>query len=411
MANCRFSRIILTCIVLAGVVPVVLGFSRTTASKDNVITFGAALPLTGPLATEGEKHLHGYEIWKDTVNALGGIYVEGVPHKVDIKYYDYKSDTATAVKLVEKLITEDGIKFIFGPHGSGSAKACSAVTEKYRIPMIAPSASSVEVYTQGYKYIFGTFTPNESLTEPLAKLAAGLPNGPKTVAIIARNDLFPLAIGNCAKDSVTAQGMNVVYFEKYPIGATDLSPMLIQMKARNPEWVFATGYAQDLILIRKQMKELAINPKMITMIAGAAYKEFVDALGPDAENVTTAAWWHPATKYQGTDIWKTAANYVAQFEKKYGYTPDYVPASASTVGLVFQRAIEAAGVLDAQKVRDQIAKSDFVTFFGPIQFDAKGQSAALDPPIMQIQNGKHMAVYPPSIAEAKLVYPMPESKR
>lgn len=376
-------------------------------AKEPVIVFGAALPLTGALATEGEKHLHGYEIWKDTVNARGGINVGGTQYKVDIKYYDYKSETATSVRLVEKLITEDGIKLIFGPHGSGSAKACSTITEKYRVPMIAPSASSVEVFTQGYKYLFGTFTPNDTLTEPLTKIASELPNPPKNVAIISRNDLFPLAIGNCARDSAEKYGLDVVYFEKYPIGVSDFSPLLIQVKGKNPDWVFATGYAEDLILIRRQMKELGIHPKMITMIAGAAYKEFVDALGQDADFVTTASWWHPAAKYAGTDMWGTAANYVAEFQKKYGYTPDYVPASASTVGIIFQKAIEAAGVLDPEKVRDEIAKSDFVSFYGPIRFDEKGQSAALDPPVMQIQGGKHMAIHPSSIAEAEFIYPIP----
>jgi branched-chain amino acid transport system substrate-binding protein len=380
--------------------------ATVASSQTNVITFGAALPLTGSLATEGEKHLHGYEMWKDAVNAAGGIKVGDKTYKVDIKYYDYKSDTATAVKLVEKLITEDNIKFIFGPHGSGSAKACSAVTEKYRVPMIAPSASSVEVFTQGYKYIFGTFTPNDTLTEPLATMAAALPNPPQSVAIIARNDLFPLAIGECARDSATARGIKVAYFEKYPVGATDLSALLIQAKAKNPDWLFATGYAEDLILIRRQMKELGFNVKMLTMIAGAAYQEFIDALGADAENVTTAAWWHPATKYNGIDLWGTSANYVEQFRKKYGYTPDYVPASASTVGLIFQHALEQAGVIDSQKVRDAIASSDFETFFGPIRFDAKGMSIALDPPVMQIQNAKHVAIHPASIAESKLIYPM-----
>lgn len=394
-------KLVLICLVVAIMTP------GMALAEEPVITFGAALPLTGALATEGEKHLHGYEMWKDKVNARGGINVGGVQYKVDIKYYDYKSDTATSVRLVEKLITEDGIQFIFGPHGSGSAKACSTITEKYRVPMIAPSASSVEVYTQGYKYLFGTFTPNETLTEPLSKIASELSDPPKTVAIISRNDLFPLAIGNCAKDSAEKYGMDVVYFEKYPIGVSDFSPLLIQVKGKNPDWVFATGYAEDLILIKRQMKELGIQPKMVTMIAGAAYKEFVDALGKDAEYVTTASWWHPAAKYEGIDMWGTAANYVAEFEEKYGYTPDYVPASASTVGIIFEKAIEAAGVLDPEKVRDEIAKADYVTFYGPIRFDEKGQNIALDPPVMQIKDGKHMAIHPASIAEIEFIYPIP----
>lgn len=378
------------------------GCGSTDGGK--TLTFGAALPLTGGNATEGKKHQDGYNLWKDAVNAAGGIEVGGVKYRVDIKYYDYKSDAATAVKLVEKLITEDNIKLILGPFGSAHAKASSAVTEKYKVPMIAPSASSREVYTQGYKFLFGTFTPNETLTEPLTDIARAA--GAKTLAVIARNDLFPLAIANAAKASGEARGMQVLYFDKYPIGATDLSPLLTQAKAKNPDWYFITGYADDLILAGRQMKELDVNGKMVTMIAGAAYKEFVDALKQDSDGVTTAVWWHPSVTYKGVDVFGTAAKYTEMFQKKYGYIPDYPIASASLTGVLFQEAIKKAGSTDPQKVRDALASLDIVTFFGPVRFDDKGQNTALNPPVLQIKGGQHVPVHPKEIKAMDLIFPL-----
>lgn len=378
-----------------------------SASSEDTITFGAALPLTGDLSTEGKKHQDGYELWKDKVNANGGIDINGEKFKVEIKYYDYESDIATAVKLVEKLITEDGVKAIFGPMGSASAKAVSAVTEKYQVPMIAPSASSEEVFTDGYKYIFGTFTPNETLTDPLADIALNVEDGPKTAAIIARNDLFPLAIGEAAKKSVEDRGIEVVAFEQYPVGATDLSPLLIQINRHNPDWIFATGYANDVILINKQMKELNINPKMLTMVAGASYKEFVEGLQSDANYVTTAAWWHNSVQYEGDDVFSSAQNYTKLFEEKYDYTPDYVSASASVVGVLFQEAIENAGTTDPVKVRDALANLDIMTFYGPIKFDQKGMVSSLEPPVLQILDKKHITLYPEIIKNGEFNYPVP----
>lgn len=380
---------------------------NTSGSDEKIIRFGAALPLTGGVSTEGEKHKHGYDLWMETVNANGGIEINGEKHKVEIKYYDYQSDSATAVKLVEKAITEDNIKLIFGPFGSGVAKAVSAVTERYNVPMIAPSASSEEVFSEGYKYIFGTFTPNYTLTEPLAEIAANQNDAPKTVAIIARNDLFPLSIGNEAKTSVEKRGMEVVAFEQYAIGTSDFAPTLIQIKALNPDWVFATGYANDLIQITRQMKELGINSKMVTMIAGAVYKEYVEGLGADANNVITACWWANNVDYQGTDVFGTAENYTKMFSDKYGYIPDYVCASASAVGVIFQEAIERANSTDPVKVRDELSAIDFTTFWGPIRFDERGMITSLDPPVLQIQNQELQVLFPGQIKQSELVYPKP----
>ncbi len=397
----------LVCLLATALVLLPLISSVAFSQAKPTIVFGAALPLTGGLAPEGEKQKHGYDFWKDSVNAQGGIDIAGTKYLVDIKYYDYKSDTATSVRLVEKLITDDNVKFIFGPFGSGAAKACGSVVEKYGVPMVNPTASSENVYEQGYKNIFGIFTPDATLTEPLSDIAMSQQDPPKTIAILSRNDLFPLAIATEAKKSAEKRNIKVTYFDKYPVGATDLSPALIALKATNPDWIFATGYAADLILIRRQMKELDLNAKMVTMIAGAVYKEFQEALGADANNVTTACWWANVVKYKGDDVFGTAEEYTRKFEEKYGYTPDYVVAASSAVGVVFQHGLEKAGVIDPAKVRDAIANLDVVTFYGPVKFGARGQNIGLNPPVLQIQNEKLLVIHPNEIAQTKLVYPAP----
>lgn len=409
MKKVKGLKMMLLLLIFALIVSTISGCSSSSSSEDEekVIRFGAALPLTGALSTEGEKHQHGYDLWKDQVNEKGGIEINGEKYKVEIKYYDYQSDTATAVKLAEKAITEDNIKLLFGPFGSGVAKAVSAVTEKYQVPMIAPSASAEDVYSEGYKYIFGTFTPDKTLTEPMADLAMAQDDAPKTIGIIARNDLFPLSIGKEAKASAEKRGIEVVFFEEYAIGTSDFSPTLIQLKSLNPDWIFTTGYANDLIQITRQMKELDLQPKMLTAIAGAVYKEYIEGLGEHANNVSTACWWANNVSYQGSDVFGTAENYTKLFEETYGYTPDYVCASASAVGAIFQNAIETANSFDPVEVRNAIAESDFTTFWGPIKYDEKGQITSLDPPVLQIQDEELKVLHPESIKQADLVYPRP----
>ena len=112
-----------------------------TAQAADVIKFGAALPLTGPLATEGLKQQNGFEIWREIANSRGGIDVGGKKMKVEMVYYDYESKTPTATKLAERLITKDKVNILIGPFGSGATKAVAAIAERYRVPIIAPTAS------------------------------------------------------------------------------------------------------------------------------------------------------------------------------------------------------------------------------------------------------------------------------
>ena len=371
------------------------------AAAQETIRFGAPLPLTGALAPEAVKIQRGYDLWAENVNKSGGINVGGKKMKVEIVYTDYQSNTPRAVQATEKLISQENVNFLFSPFGSGAAKAASTVSERYGVPTIASSASSAQVYDQGYKFLFGTFTPNDTLTNPLSDIVKQKAPDVKRVAILARNDLFPLAIAQEMEKSAKQRGFEVVYFEKYAINTMDHSSALSQMKAADPQWIFVTGYMNDLVLLRKQMSDQRIGASVVTMIAGPAYQEFIDATGAGAENISSAAWWHPAVRYQGVDVFGSTENYVKLFREKFKVTPDYADASASIAGALFQIAIEKAGSIDRIKVRDELAKMDILTFWGPVKFAANGQINSLEPPVFQIQGSKPIIVFPAAVSQGE----------
>src|ERR1700748_1095545 len=293
------------------------------ASAEDVIRFGAPLPITGPLAPEATKQQQGYDLWAEQANKAGGISVGGKTYKVEIVYVDYQSNTPRAVQATEQMITQDNINFLFGAFGSGAAKAASTISEKYKVPTIAAAASSSQVYDQGYKYLFGTFTPNDTLTTPLTRIIKAQIPDAKKVAILARNDLFPLAIAQEMEKSAKANGYEVVYFEKYAIGTLDHSAALSQIKSLSPQWIFITGYTNDLLLARKQMVDQQIKAPVVTMIAGPAYRCFMESTGASGENITSASWWHPAEQYEGKDIFGKTSNFVKLVREKYKADTDY----------------------------------------------------------------------------------------
>ena len=397
MSVSRFSLVL--------VLPVALGFASAVASPtfaQDVIKVGAPLPLTGPLSPEGLKQKRGYDLWAEAANAKG-IKAGGKTYKVEIVYADYASNTPRAVQTAERMITEDKVQFLFAPFGSGATKAASAISEKYQIPMLAPSASSQEIFDQKFKYIFSTLTGNETVSVPIAKLVGAKNNAIKRVAVLARNDLFPLAVAQEFEKAVKAEGMEVVTSERYAIGAMDHSAAITKMRAANPDWVYASGYINDLILIRKQMNDLGLRAQVVTQIAGPAYAEFAKTVGPLAEDITSMSWWHPAVRYRGPDVFGSTEAFNAAYAKANGGNEaDYIEAGSAACGAILQMAIEKAGTVDPVKVRDAIAATDTETFYGRVKFSEGGQINSLQPPVFQLVGGKPVILWPDSIKSGEI---------
>ena len=367
-----------------------------------VINIGAPLPFTGKLSLEAAKQKRGYELWADIVNAQGGIDVAGVNHVVKITYIDYQPKFGKARAAVESLVMKHKVNLLFAPYGSMAAREASAVAEKHQIPMIAVTASSHQTYSRGHKYIFGIFTPNQTLIDPLMDLVQKESTQVNRIALVVRKDLFPLSIAREVVKSSNDRGIDVVFYEKYAIDTKDYAAQLIKLKKLNPNWIFALGYTSDLVLLRKQMSEFGISAQVLTMMAAPAYQEFIDETGALSENITSTAWWHPAVRYTGNDIFGTTEYFVDAFYKRYGKRPDYVEASAALAGTLFQLAIERSGSIKGALVRDALANIDETTFWGPIRFAENGQNNAPSPLVFQIQNKKAVVIYPNHIATGQL---------
>lgn len=251
--------------------------------------------------------------------------------------------------------------------------------------------------------------PNSVVGNQTLDLVATVEPKPRTMAIINRNDLFPKAVAQAMAASAKARGVEVVYSEEYPIGATDLSSPLLGAKAKNPDILVGTGYVNDLILMTKQAKELRVNPKVFVQTAGPAYPAFTEALKADANWIVTPTWWAPEAKYSDNGkLFGTAADFARAFKAKYNYDADYISAASAACGAVLQNAIEQAGSVDPKKVRDALAGSEVQSFYGPIKFNPNGQNIGTGVTMLQIQDQKQIAVAPAEAATGKFRYPIPE---
>ena len=357
---------------------------------------GAAVSLTGNFARNGLDEKMGYELWKDYVNAKGGI----LGRKVEFKIYDDRSEPMTGAKLYEKLITSDKVDLLVGPYGSSVTAAVSTAVEKHKMVMIA-CASSKEIWERGYKYVFQMMTPARyQLTSAIeiAKL-----NGYKTFAVIAADASFPRDLAKGALEDIKNAGLKALLYEEYPEKANDLSSLVLKIKAAAPDVLIAGSYLPDSVLLTRQAKAANLAPKMFQFgPAGPSIPDFVKSLGDLSNNLLGTSQWEPTVKYPGSP------EMVAAFKKKFpNESADYGMAAAYSSCEVLRMAVEKIGELDQEKLRQAILSMDVMTPFGRFKVSPAGDQVGHLTVLVQVLNGDRVVVWPSDAAVQKIVLPFP----
>jgi len=365
------------------------------ATAQGPIRIGASLSLTGTYAKLGKNQHEGYQLCEKDLNAKGGL----LGRRVQFVVYDDQSMPATAVRLYEKLITEDKVDAIMGPYSSPVTEAAVNVTEKYKKVMVAPLAATTSIFKKGRKYIFMVISPAEVYLEGLVDMAAK--RGLKTVAVVNEDTLFSKAAAAGAVEIVKKKGLQVVFAEAYPKGNTDFSALLTKVKAANPDVLAAATYFDDAVALTRQMKELNVNPKMFGVTVGGDLPEFYDTLKQNAEYIYGATQWEHTLPYPGNP------EYFEAYKKDFGHEPSYHSTAGYAGCLIYAEAVKRANSLDADKVREQLLKLEMRTPFGDYKVEADGFQVAHKMVTFQWQREKKVTVWPDELAQGKPLFPTP----
>jgi len=370
-------------------------FTWEMAAAQAPLKIGASISLTGTYAKLGSYTQDGYQLCAKEVNDKGGL----LGRKMEFVIYDDRSEPPTAIKLYEKLITEDKVELVMGPYSSPITNAASTVSEKHKKIMMASLAATTSIWERGFKYLFMTISPAEIYMEGLVELAAQA--GLKTVAVINEDTLFSKAAAKGAVDLAKKKGMQVLLHEAYPKGTTDFSALLIKMKALNADVIVAGSYFDDAVATTRQMKELDVNPKMYGVTVGGDVPDFGYQLGRTSDYVYGSTQWTETLRYPGAR--EFTDNYKKMFNREFSY---HAPAAYGACR-VFTEAIRRANSLDSDKIREQLLKLKTTTAFGDYQVDERGFQTAHKMVLLQWQEGKRVTVWPAHLADGKLIYPMP----
>ncbi len=389
----RFSLAVLCSVVFALFV-----FPALTQAKEIVV--GASAALTGKYARNGQDQLDGFNMWVEEVNARGGL----LGQKVRLVHYDDESIPATGQKLYEKLITDDKVDLLIGPYSSDVAMAASTVAEKYNFPMVSSGASATEIWTRGYKNIFGLYTPGSTYMEQVLEYAKS--KGLKRVALVYQNTAFPRDVANGVRAKVKALKMDLVFDEEYGKDSTDFTSTVIKIKSKKADVVIGASYLPDSTAIVRQAKENRLYAKIFAFAVGPALPDFGTNLGLDAEGVMGNTHWEPTLDIPG------AKEFAQRYTKKYGREPGYHAAGGYGAGQVLEAAVKKAGSIDKDKLRKALTELDILTAFGRYKVDSSGIQIGKPGYTIQWINGTRQLILPKNAATAKPVYPFKDwSKR
>ena len=399
-------------IISIAVVVVFAAIASVQAATSATIVIGFTASETGKLNADSTPQLRGFQLWRDQLNAAGGMKVGEKQYKVSFASYDDQSKSDRVQQLYTRLITADGADFLFSPYSSGLTATAAIVSEQNEKIMITTGAAEDKTYKLGNKNLFQMYTPaTQYLVGALDALKSVAPKS--RVAVAYKDDPFAKAVISGTVPYAKKLGFEVVFDEAYSPQTTDFGPIINKIIAANADALIGGGHYDDGATLARQISDRTADLKFISLLVAPDSPQFAQ-LGAAGAGVTVPSQWAPQVQYK-PDFGPTPEDFTKAFRAKFDAEPGYHAAGGYAAGLVLQQAIEKAGSLDTAKVADALNGIDAVTFFGRIKFATDpaehGLQAGHQMVISQWQRGSEgtlarVVVWPETAGTKALVYPL-----
>ena len=357
---------------------------ENTSDSSDVIKIGVFEPLTGENGGGGLQELDG-------IKYANKMYPEVLGKKIELVIVDNKSDKGEATTAVTRLIEKEKVVAIIGSYGSGVSIAAGDIIKNSEIPAMGASCTNPMV-TQGNEFYFRACFLDPFQGKVMANYA--LDQGAKTAAVIMQNgDDYSIGLGNFfikAFKELTGDENSIVDVSEFQVNDTDFNAVLTNLKAKNPDVIFAPSSATTAPLIIKQARALGME----SLIMGGDTWEnpaVIDVAGEDAEGIALSTFFDendPATE--------EAKVFVEGYKEELAGKEPIIPAVAALgydAYIVIRDAIERAGSTDGVAIRDAIAATEnFEGVTGIINFTDEGDADKNIAVIKTVEDGQFVYI-------------------
>ena len=340
------------------------------AADESTLTIGMTLSQTGSLNVDSVAQQRGADMWRDELNAAGGIKAGNQRYKVRFVTYDDQSQGGRVQQLYTRLILQDKAQFLFSPYSSGLAATAAVISEQYGKLMLVMGGAEPKIFELSNKYLFqGITSADHYLSGAVEALRSRNPHA--RVALVYSDDPFSKAVALATRDQAREAGFTLVLDESYAPTTTDFSPIINKIITSKADALLGGGHYPDGATLARQLYDQKANLQWVALLVAPGNQEFA-RLGPAALGITVPSQWEIQASYK-PQFGPPAAKFAKAFEEKFKIAADYHSASGYTGGALLQHAIETAGSIDTDKVAAALNTMDVTTFFGHIKFatDAK----------------------------------------
>ena len=373
-----------------------VALAATATMAADPIRIGFSHSKTGIFAQAATSQIQVYELWREQVNARGGLNVAGIKRMIEFVTYDDQSSSGKTVQIYEKLITDDKVDLLLSPWGTSLHFAIAGVIERYRFPVVGNTAASVQLRDLKAGNIWfptSLFPDKQSIA--LAKLLKA--RGVGSAALITNQLPYTQENKKFVVPALKSVGIKLLVSEDYPPNVKDLTPLLNKIRNAKPDAVLAYTYPADAVLYVKGAREVGLNAGTQVVLLGPQYDFFAKIFGPARNGILTMGHWTPLR----TD-WPTAKTFADAFKARWKTDPDFLDAPLAYISVeILEQAVAIAGT-DKDKLRKAISTMTFQTINGPARFEGV-QNVLLPTMISQIQDQKQHIVWPPDQATASVI--------
>jgi branched-chain amino acid transport system substrate-binding protein len=327
----------------------------------STIKIAVSAPMTGNYGEYGESFKNTIELAKDNWNAKGCV----LGKQVEVVYGDSKASPQEAATLAQKFTSDGSIFAEIGDFTSACCMSAQPIYDSASMIQLSPTASHIG-FAPGSKWSFEVLGTQKEMGKFMADWAYD--EGMRKVAIIYLNSDWGVSVRDGFSKAFEKLGGNIIANEYYFDGETDFTAILTKLRDLKPDMLYVACYYNDGAAICLQKQRLDWNVPFYC--AGTVYSpKFIELDGSAVNGIRTNVGFFP------NDPSPVAAKLIDSYKKRYGTTPDYYGACAYDAFNILMEAIQKAGVLDTNKVRDELAKTtgfDGVT--GTISFTPDGDA-------------------------------------
>jgi branched-chain amino acid transport system substrate-binding protein len=399
-----------------------LGRTSSVRAQQPPIRIGMSMPQTGGLAGGGKPSLLGIEIWRDDVNAKGGI----LGRKVELVVYDDKSSASETPAIYSKLIDVDKVDLLFAPYATVPTAPIMPMVKQRGLLLIGNFSFQVNSKV-GHDMWFNNapWGPPDSWAASFLDL--GQKAGGKTMALLAADQEFAQNLAKTAREVAAKRNLQVVFDQAYPPNTVEFSSIIRALKAAKPDIVYVASYPPDSAGILRAVNEIGIGDNVKLFGGGMVGLQFgtvMENMGSLLNGVVNYNSWLPEKSmyYDGTkEFFETYTKRAVEAKvDPLGY---YLAPFGYASGQLVEQAIKAVGSLDQKAIAKYLRENEHKTIVGPIAFSADGERketavlqaqfrGVVDKNIEQFRSsGKQVILFPEKLKSGDLVTPFEAARK